>query len=420
MVVRGVTACALALGVLLARGATAQAPGITLADALRRAAELNPDIRSAEADVAAARGGLRGARLLAYNPELSGGLGRVTGPDTALTGFEVGVTQRIELGGKRGSRIRGAEARVAAAEARLERRRGEVSAQVYRSFMLALLARVRTETAREAEQVAAQLERAADERLALGAGTQLEVNVAAASASRERRSRLEAERAYASAVIDLAAAIGLPAAELPEPAGEPLLPPPETRSLDELIQLAVERRPDLRAATAERGAAEADLRFARGLAWPDPALGVAHAREDTRSWLVTLALPLPLWNRAQGTQAEARGALERARITETALRRRVELEVRDAFQSYARAREAQAGFDREAVGRLAENLQLAEESFRAGKIGLLVFNTVRRDLVEARLAYLDALGEVVERQAELELAIGALDPAIAPDRSERR
>lgn len=31
---------------------------------------------------------------------------------------------------------------------------------------------------------------------------------------------------------------------------------------------------------------------------------------------------------------------------------------------------------------------MAEESFRAGKIGLLIYNGVRRDLVEARLDYL--------------------------------
>ncbi|MGH7630504.1 MAG: hypothetical protein ACREOF_14200, partial [Gemmatimonadales bacterium] len=78
-------------------------PGITLADALRRAAELNPGIRTAEAEEAAARGGLRGARLLTYNLELTGGVGRVTGADTSLTGYEAGVAQRFELRGKRGS-----------------------------------------------------------------------------------------------------------------------------------------------------------------------------------------------------------------------------------------------------------------------------------------------------------------------------
>ena len=58
------------------------------------------------------------------------------------------------------------------------------------------------------------------------------------------------------------------------------------------------------------------------------------------------------------------------------------------------------------VNRLAENITLASESFRSGKIGLLVFNTVRRDLVDARLDYLDALADVAERRYALQLAIG--------------
>ena len=60
----------------------------------------------------------------------------------------------------------------------------------------------------------------------------------------------------------------------------------------------------------------------------------------------------------------------------------------------------------ETVNRLAENITLASESFRSGKIGLLVFSTVRRDLVEARLAYLDALADLAERRYALQLAIG--------------
>lgn len=404
MFARGLVACALAAA--LAAPVRAQTREITLAEALRRAAELNPDIRTAGAELAAARGGLRGARLFTYNPEISVGVGRVGFGDTSLVGFDFALSQRFELGGKRGARIRGAESRSAAAEARLARRRQEVAARVYQAFVLALIARLRAETAREAEQVTADAQRAASERLALGGGTLLEVNVAAAAVSRDRRVRLEAERSYASAVIELARAIGLPPEETAEPAGAPELPAPDARAESTLVALAVERRADLRAAAAERAAAEADVRFARGLAWPDPAVGALVGRDDVRRWQLTLSVPIPLLNRGQGAQAQARAELERARIAEGALRRQVEFEVRDAYQAYMRAREALAAFERGGVERLAQNLQLAQESFRAGKINFLVFNTVRRELVDARLAYVDAFAEVVRRQADLALAVG--------------
>ncbi len=47
-----------------------------------------------------------------------------------------------------------------------------------------------------------------------------------------------------------------------------------------------------------------------------------------------------------------------------------------------------------------------ERSLRAGKISLLEFNVVRRDLVDARLGYLDALADLVEARSTLELALG--------------
>lgn len=389
---------------------------ISLTEALRRAAELNPDVRIAEVDAVAAQRHARAARLWAYNPEFDVGLGRLGSADTSRASYEFGIAQRFELGGKRGSRIATADRRLVAAQSRQIRRRNEVAAQVTRVFLLAQVARMRLETAREAELVAGQLKTAAEERLRLGAGTQLEVNVAAAAASRERRARLLSEQAYASAVIELAATIGLPGAERPEPAGDLTLPPAEDRPEAELVTLALDRRQDLRASIAEREASAADLRGARALRWPDPALLVATGREESRLLRFRLSFSLPVLNRAQTERAEAAGFLDRAVIAEDAQRRRVEREVRDALQAYRLAREAYDAFDREVVERMSDNLRLAEESFRAGKIGLLIFSTVRRDLVEARLSYLDAIAELVDRRTALALAIG--EPHAAP--SDRR
>lgn len=370
-----------------ASSAPAQAPGITLAEALQRSARLNPDIRIAEAEAGAARSMGRAARAWVYNPEVSAGLGRLRAADSSRRTGDIGLSQRFELGGKRGARIDAAEQRSAAADARLLRRREEVAGRVRRAFLLAQIARLRVGTAVEAEQVATQLRAAANERLQLGAGTRLDVNVAAAAASRERWARLRAERDLASALVLLSAEIGLPAAERPEPAGELVLLSPEIRGEPELIALALERRADLRAAAFEREAAAATLRLARRLAVPDPALSATRGQDENRFFNFGLSLSLPLFNRGQTERADAAGFFERASIAADAHRQQVQREVQDALQAYTRALEAQGGFDRDVVERLSENLQLAEESFRAGKIGLLVFSTVRRDLVDARLAY---------------------------------
>lgn len=408
---RGHLACAVLVALSgAASSARAQAPSITLAAALERAALLNPDLRIAQADAAAARALSRAARAWVYNPEVSAGLGRLTTVDSSQGIRDIGLSQRFELGGKRGARIDAADRRSAAADARLLRRGEEVAARVTRAFLLAQIARLRVATTVEAEQVAMQLRAAADERLAMGAGTQLEVNVAAAAASRERWARLRAERDYASAVVLLSAEIGLAASERLEPLGDLVLTAVETRSEVELIALALARRADLRAAAFEREAAAATLRLARRLAVPDPALSAVTSQDENRFLTFGLSLSLPLFNRGQSERADASGFLERARIIEESQRLQVQREVQDAFQAYTRALEAQSGFDRDVVERMSDNLRLAEESFRAGKIGLLVFSTVRRDLVEARLAYLEALTELVEQRIALGLAIGEVPP----------
>ncbi|HJU47832.1 MAG TPA: TolC family protein, partial [Gaiellaceae bacterium] len=94
-------------------------------------------------------------------------------------------------------------------------------------------------------------------------------------------------------------------------------------------------------------------------------------------------------------------------VTEEAARQSVQREVRGAFRALGLAREAVEGFDRDVVGSLGDNVSLARESFRAGKISLFDFNLLRRDLVETQLAYLDALTELVEARYALELATGA-------------
>ncbi|NOT07326.1 MAG: TolC family protein [Gemmatimonadales bacterium] len=406
MLARGFAACMAVVALLGApTHGHAQAPSITLADALRRAEQSNPELRIAASEAASAKGIARASRRPVFNPELEAEFGRFQDPSPTSSIYSFGLSQRFELGGKRGSRIRAEDQRALAADARVVRRAQEVWARVFRAFSFAQIARLRSATAREAEQVAVQLKAAADERLILGAGTQLEVNVAAAAASRERRARLQAEREAASASLELASAIGLSATEAPEPAGELVLPPPETRTESELVALALAQRSDLRAAIADQEAARSNLRVARGLAWPDPALSATAAREESRTLRFGISFPLPLLNQGQVFRAEAAGLLERAEITQSAARQEIAREVRDALQAYQRALEAHAGFDRDAVERLSENLRLAEESFRAGKIGLLVFSTVRRDLVEARLSYLDATADLIERRILLALAV---------------
>lgn len=276
-----------------------------------------------------------------------------------------------------------------------------------RTFALALIARERARTAAEADSVGLALRLAAQDGLALGAGTQLEVNVATASHARDRRIRLEAERALTSALLEFREAVGAEATDSVAPSGTVMPILPVTLPADSLVSDALRRRPDLVAVRAEAGAADAAAGLARSFRWPDLDIGVSTGREeDLRVTQLSLSIPLPGWARNRGEVAAASANRDRARYTALLAARAVEFEVRDAYQALATSVASRDAFDSQVVERLAENLALADESFRAGKISLYAYNTIRRDLVEARLAYLDVLAESVERRVQLALAVG--------------
>lgn len=388
--------------------APASAERITLDEALKRAEQHSPELQAAEADVEVSEGVLLGARTLPYNPALDVRLGPAFGGGQTFFEYEVGLSQTLELGGQRGKRIAGAEARRGASEARLRFTRYFTALRVRRAFFLALVAHSRLETAREAEAVAAELKAAAVDRIGLGAGTQLEVNVGTAAVGRAKAERMAAERRYREALVEFASVLGAPAEAVFEPEGS--IPNFGALAITEDAFVArVLGRDDLLALKLERDAAQADLALAEALAVPDITLGVIYGRDavdNADAVLFGLSIPIPLFNRNQGGQAAAKGTLRRTTILADAGRKQAEREARALFRNYALAREAVLGFDRDVVEKLGENLALARESFRAGKIGLLEFNVVRRDLVDTRVAYLESLAQLVDAWFALEVASG--------------
>jgi cobalt-zinc-cadmium efflux system outer membrane protein len=395
------------LVLLLSAAAPAQAPAITLRDAVALALAAHPDLRIADADVAIARGGVITAGTIPSNPSLNLSLGTFSRGYAGIMEHQIGVTQTVELGGKGAARSGIAEGQLRATRARRVRQRDVVAWRAERAFYLVLIAEERVLVAIEADSIAIATRTAAEDRLRLGQSTQLELNVARAAAARDRRIRFEAERERTTRLLEFRAALGaepgdsvIPVGGVPRFDGAPALP-------DSLTSRALRQRADLAGLRAERDAADANLQLARALGWPDPEFGISTGRaEEFRLTFVSVSLPLPLWNRGQGQRATATAIVDRARAAEDSAERAVRREVLDALQALGSAVASLDAFDTEIIDRLSENLSLARESFEAGKISLYTYNTIRHDLVDARLAYLDALAETVDRHYALALAAG--------------
>src|SRR5438046_543740 len=115
-----------------ALGGSAAAGPLALDEALARARAASPALRVAAAELEAAHGRLRQARLVQANPVLSADLARHTAPagDEDAKDRGVQLEQEIEVGGQRGLRIAAAEHDVTHAEHLLADRRRTVEGEV--------------------------------------------------------------------------------------------------------------------------------------------------------------------------------------------------------------------------------------------------------------------------------------------------
>lgn len=408
-------AVSVAISVAISSAAVSEAAAsplpLTLEEALARAARRPSVELAAKAAEAAGHEGEQAAQL-AYSPELAAAVGPRWVAGQREVELQLGLAQTFELGGKRAARRGVAGARRELAEVDLAAARKQARAEAWRAFQLALLARERVGMAREAEQVAQQVEMATRERQKLGFATQLELNLTTAELGRARHDQLDAQRKDEEARARLASAIGARPDEELELRGELAPPPPLAAETGEVLARALRERPEARAARAGEQLAAAEVRAADAAAVPDLQLGISYGYErdpeaTAQSVLATVAIGLPLWNRNRGGRKAARIQAERAAIAQRWTAAEIEREVRLTVAGYQRAREAVLGFDREVNERLHENLELARESYTSGKIDYFQFNVVRRELLASRNAYLDAVEETVEAWAAVQQAAGA-------------
>jgi cobalt-zinc-cadmium efflux system outer membrane protein len=401
------TTTALAVVGTLGLATATRAEPITLDQALERAAH-RPSIEIASLDVDAARAHARGAALPMHNPELSAGAGPRFGSGAASLQLQLGLSQTLELGGKRAARSQLAEAQAHDAELgqRAELLRARV--EVWRAFERALVLQDRLATRREVEKLATTLAAAMQNASQAGGTTRLRVNVAVAEAGRASQERFTAEADYAQARSALAAAIGAGPRDQLEPLGVVAEPAALPANAEPLVERALRDHPAVARAEQAQRVARAKMvdADARGSVDITLGLGYAYAPDPDGAHAVvgTVSVPLQIGNRNQGERAAARIGVKRAEVERAYERVELERAVLLAVENYRRASAAVAGFDRGVTERLNENLAAAQDGFARGGLDFVELTTTQRDLIASRVAFLDARLALVDAWAELVLA----------------
>ena len=387
--------------------ANGQTPGrtMTFADVLARAREHAPRIVSARLAVEETRGRLLGAsRWLQTNPALEANLGNREGPDGRFTDFEIGLGQSFEPRSRRSARMAGVNAAIAQSSANLDEATREVLRLAAGAFFRALHAQERIRLLETTQELAANVHSVADRRFKAGDIAVLDVNIARASWARVRADREAAEAAWALAVGDLKQLLRLDGDIRVEGAftgrGEP--------DLYTLLQAAAQR-PELRGLEAGVQEAQADVQLARTFGRPEYGVGVRYAREEgDQVVLGGVTVTLPVFANGQELRAVGSGRAARLRAELDAARTRVQLEVRSAFEAYSRRLAAIRVLETEVIPGLDENVTLTTRSFEVGQLGLPELLLIRREILDTRSQYLDALLEAALARIDLEASAGVL------------
>lgn len=404
----------------LAADQSAPSAGTTsTADTLvRRALTSNRELAAARLDVTRARARLRQSGLLP-NPVLEV---EQTGGALGISKGEVErraeISVPIEYGGKRGRRIDVAEAELRATEAFVADRERRLAADVRRLYVEAIAATRELSFTNELTQIDTEIGNVLQIRVREGDAPPLEESLLRVEIDRLRSRRAMLEGRRRAAELQLLTVIGLPADErivLADGYGDGVTVP----TAEDAVRLALERRPDLRAADLNIAAAEAGLRLSNAQALPEITVfgGYAKGRsgfDDTPVGPLTdqdqlfnagVGISLPIFNRNQGAKAEAAAAIEQAKRLRELTELQIRAEVESARARYRAADAAVEVFRQGVIERSAANVRTMRAAYEAGAFTISEFLAERRRLVDAQRELTEALTERAVALIDLQAAV---------------
>ena len=371
---------------------------LTLQQALEEAEARSPAIIAARARVEAAEARIRQAGVRT-NPEVSLevenflGTGQLSGLDRTET--TVAVNQRLDLGGRRRSRLAAARADLVAEQLRFSIARADLAQAVRQQFARAVTARERLRIATENEEIARDLARIAGILVEEGRDPPLR-GIRARSAVAQATAELEAARAEEQASRStLASLFGL--TEPPEDVAGSLLDlQPRTINPEQSLEV--------RLAEAERLRAEAEVgtEIAAGRIDPAVGVGVRHVAETGDFALVGgVSMPLRIFDRNRGNVAAARANVRAAEANLANATASARVRGRNAIVNVEAAAARVEALERAAVPEAAEALRLSRLSYREGRATLL-------ELLDAQNAYRSAQSALADARLAQALATAEL------------
>jgi len=378
----------------------------------------NPELAFYEAEIAAARAGVRSAGAPA-DPELSLGLGRKRVTDSAGvlagegTAWSVSISQSFDWPGRLALRKAIANHDVALAELGLARFKAALAG---RARSLAHGLQAAQERAAAAAEVAARYQALRELFLARDPGgitPLLETRVIEAQELTLQKRATEAQLAAQASLMELNQLRGVPV-DAPLTIAPARLAAGSAPTVEAALAAARENNFEFRAAKLELEQQGLVVSLARNEGRPSvtvsPYLSSETAGDKERTYGIGLSLPLPLRGRAKANVAAAEARRRQAETAVLVAQRNLEREVITATHRLDAKLAESARWAPDAARRFRDAAELADRHYRLGAVPISTY-------VELQNSYLDAIEtltatqqEILEAASALQLLTG-LDPA---------
>jgi outer membrane protein, heavy metal efflux system len=387
---------------------SAQAPvaTLTLAEALSLADTANPTVRAKEFEVQAV-GANEITAGLRPNPTANFLAEQFGSGNVAETQYTFSVGQPIELGGKRQRRIDSAKAATKVTGLELADLKRQLVFQVKRSFNDILIAREALALAGQNLAALDEIERVQRFRADRGDISGLDLVRIEVERFAFERDSADARQALDAAKIALRAAVGQErVAEQFDVSGE-LVFPEISKTKSELYRMALDSRPDLRAAEAAREKARADINLAKANAWWDVTPQIEYQRIGPDNTIgFGFSLPIKLFDRNQGEITRTQADAKRAEASREALLAQVLAEVDTAFVTVTTERGKVVLLRDTYLPKIRQARETMEFAYRRGGVTLLDYLDAQRTYREKSLEYLRSLNSYSTAVYMLESAVG--------------
>jgi outer membrane protein len=395
-------------------------PRISLDEAIRRSAHLDPDYVRAVGQIENAEWGRRAAMLAFFVPSVEFGLDETkysqeffnpanpANPTSTLVVGRASATYEL-FSLRKFAELSRTKAELASADAGELEQRFQAALETESSYYDVLvnqeLGRVSDERVVRAREGLA----VARARVSSGAAVQTDSLQLVLELIQAQVEVLRQRNALRTAQLELARRVGAagPVDAVPlDTAPAPALP----ISLAEAVRIGLDQGPQYRAALANESSAEATLRSRRGDYLPVLTLGGLHQRYDTQLFpgaanisSVTFSVSFPLWNNGQREieVSQARVNRDVARTIREDLERAVRRDVSSAYDTYQTATAA-VELARVGVTVARQNYRMQELRYRSGATTIL-------DLLDAQVSLAQAEAGLVQARYQTRLALARLE-----------